>query len=116
MSGFENFAAQAAQIEREIERKGIALGIDWNDRAAIDKLARAAIECRPEHLKRKFDDPELHARYELFGLAQLMLQVMEESAREKIHTHGGQIWKVFGHALWAAWQSQQGKSSTQEPL
>lgn len=108
MSGFENFAVQAEEIEREIERKGIALGIDWHDAAAVDALARAALACKPEALHLEHRDPQQKARLELFGLAHLMLQVMEESARHKMHTHGGPVWKIFGGALWRAWQAQQG--------
>ena len=115
MSGFENFAAQAEQIEHEIARHGIAIGIDWNDQIAVDQLARDAIACRPEDLARHFDEPDQRARYALFGLAQLMLQVMEESAREKIHTHGGPVWKQFGRALWRAWQAHRGLSDTEAP-
>jgi hypothetical protein len=98
VSGFENFARQAEQIELEIERKGIALGIDWHDPAEVAALAREALDCRPAEQDSGSGDPLLHARHELFGLAHLMLQVMEESAREKIHTHGGPIWKIFGRA------------------
>jgi excinuclease ABC subunit A len=41
------------------------------------------------------------ARLELFGLAQLMLTVMRESADENIDTHGGPAWKAFARALWS---------------
>lgn len=108
MSGFENFAVQAEEIEREIARKGIALGIDWNDAAAVSELARAALDCRSDELEKDQDDPQLRIRYELFGLAHLMLQVMEESARHNVLTHGGPVWKTFGRALWQAWQARQG--------
>jgi hypothetical protein len=107
MSGFENFSAQASQIELEIERKGIALGIDWTDPLEVANLARQAIACRPDELAKNFDDPQTRARYELFGLAQLMLQVMRESAQEHVLTHGGSTWKIFGRALWSAWESKQ---------
>lgn len=110
MSGFEHFATQAVEIEREIERKGIALGIDWHDAATVDALARAALDVRPERLECDNDQPLLKARHELFGLAHLMLQVMEASARERIHTHGGPIWKIFGGALWRIWQARQGNA------
>jgi hypothetical protein len=111
VSGFENFARQAEQIELEIERKGIALGIDWNDPVMVAKLAREALDCGPDQLDAPGGDPLQHARNELFGLAHLMLQVMEESAREKIHTHGGPIWKVYGRALWDAWQARQSQTA-----
>lgn len=111
MSGFENYARQAEQLEREIERKGIALDIDWNDAAAVEDLARQALDATPQMLDCNYDDPRQHALCELFGLAQLMLQVMEESAHEKIHTHGGPTWKAFGGALWKVWQSRKGTST-----
>jgi hypothetical protein len=107
MSGFENYAAQTAQLEREIQRKGIALGIDWDDPLEVNALARAALEFRADQSVAAGDDRQLQTRHELFGLAQLMLHVMEESAREEIHSHGGPIWKIFGRALWREWQAQQ---------
>ena len=106
MSAFENFSRQANELELEIERKGIALGIDWHDPVVVDALARAALDCNPKQLPADYGDPKLRARYELFGLADLMLRVMAESAQERIHTHGGPIWKVFGGALWRAWQER----------
>jgi hypothetical protein len=107
VSGFENFSRQAEQIELEIERKGIALGIDWNDPITVAALAHDALAYRADQGEPSHDDPHRHARCELFGLAHLMLQVMEESAREQVHTHGGPIWKIFGRALWDAWQARQ---------
>ncbi|MDP2822094.1 MAG: hypothetical protein Q8O52_05365 [Sulfuritalea sp.] len=102
MSGFENYAREAGQLDREIERKGVILGIDWTDEAQVRALAREAIECRmdPEHPECTSSDPKTRARVELFGLAQLMLTVMKESARVDMHTHGGAAWKAFAHALW----------------
>jgi hypothetical protein len=78
MSGFENYPREALQIEHEIETKVVILGID----------------CDP-------DEPLDRARLELFGLAQLMLKVMKESAEQDFHTHGGRVWKTFARALWA---------------
>ena len=103
MSGFENYSREARQIEHEIERKGAVLGIDWNDAAQVTQLAREAIECRldPEHPECTSSDPKTRARIEFFGLAQLMLTVMKESADQDIHTHGGAAWKAFAKALWA---------------
>lgn len=101
MSGFENFASEAAAIELELQRKGIALGIDWEDAAQMRTLARAALDCKPAEIDCDIDAPLETARFELFGLAQLMLNVMQESAGENIHTHGGTVWKAFARALWA---------------
>jgi hypothetical protein len=111
MSVFENYGREASDLEREITRKGIALGIDWNDAAAVDELARAALDFKPGAHAYPHDNPRERARQELFGLAQLMLQVMTESAEEKMLTHGGPVWKIFGRALWRVWQTSQGTKS-----
>ena len=110
MSGFENYSREALQIEHEIERKGVVLGIDWNDAEQVRQLAREAIECRldPEHPECTSSDPQTRARIELFGLAQLMLTVMKESANADIHTHGGAAWKAFARALWAEHDLREG--------
>ena len=100
---FEHFDAEARELEDAIVRRGIALGIDWDDEGQVRLLARAALACHidPEHPECQDMDRQARARIELFGLAQLMLKVMTESAREEgIHTHGGRVWKPFGRALW----------------
>jgi hypothetical protein len=110
MSGFEDYAREARQIEHEIGIKGLILGIDWDDAGQVRRLAREAIECRmdPDHPECSSSDPETRARIELFGLAQLMLKVMKESANEDIDTHGGPAWKAFARALWAEHDLQHG--------
>ena len=109
MSGFENYSREALQIEHEIERKGVVLGIDWNDDEQVRQLAREAIECRmdPEHPECTSTDPQTRARIELFGLAQLMLTVMKESANADLLTHGGAAWKAFARALWTEHEQRQ---------
>lgn len=109
MSGFENYEREAQQLEREIETKGIILGIDWNDEAQVRALARQALDCRLGALDCEPDEPEDRARLELFGIAQLMLTVMKESAGSGIHTHGGNAWKAFARALWAEHDYRSGK-------
>ena len=101
MSGFENYSREAGQIEHEIERKGAILGIDWDDAVQVRDLAREALDCKLGREHCQTDDPRDRARIELFGLAQLMLTVMKESANENIDTHGGPAWKAFARALWA---------------
>lgn len=100
MSGFENYSREASQIEHEIERKGVVLGIDWNDAAQVRALAREALDCKLGQDNCEPGDPQDRVRIELFGLAQLMLTVMKESASNDMHTHGGAAWKAFAHALW----------------
>ncbi len=103
MGLFENYFQEADAIEKEIERKCIALGIDWEDEAQIRALAREALTHTghgnvPAGLRS--NDREATARTELFGLAALMLKTMEQSAGDGIHTHGGPVWKALGRALW----------------
>jgi hypothetical protein len=101
MSGFENYSREAEQLEQEIERKGFILGIDWDDAVQVRELARQAMDCKVGENHCDSHEPEDRARLELFGLAQLMLTVMKQSANEGVHTHGGKAWKSFAHALWA---------------
>jgi hypothetical protein len=100
MSGFENYTREAQQLEHEIETKGVILGIDWKDEAQVRALAREALDCKLGAANCEPDDPADRARIELFGLAQLMLTVMKESANQNLITHGGAAWKAFAKALW----------------
>ncbi len=101
MSGFGHFARDAEELEREIVKRGILLGIDWNDHAALRALAREALECDPACSLAALRDPDRQrrARAELFALAELMLRTMQQSAEIGVHTHGGPAWKAFGRAL-----------------
>lgn len=112
MSGFENYSREARQLEHEIETKGVILGIDWNDAAQLRELAREALDCKLGANNCEPDDPADRARIELFGLAQLMLTVMKESANANIHTHGGAAWKSFAHALWTEHDLRQNRAKT----
>lgn len=112
MSGLENYSREALQIEHEIETKGVILGINWNDAAQVRELAREAIDCKIGAIDCEPDDPADRARLELFGLAQLMLTVMKESANADIHTHGGAAWKAFAKALWTEHDFRQNGAKT----
>lgn len=98
MPGFENYSREAQDIEREIVRHGLVLGIDWDDAAQVRLIAREALGTHD--VERRDDDPGSRAKLELFGLAQLMLTVMRQSADEGMHTHGGPAWKALARALW----------------
>jgi hypothetical protein len=103
MGLFENYHQEADAIEKEIERKGIVLGIDWDDEVAVRALAREALLQSSEEAQAAMarpNDRQAMARTELFGLAALMLKTMTQSAEDGMHTHGGLIWKSFGRALW----------------
>ncbi len=104
MAGFENYEDATRQIELEIERMGVALGIDWSHEAQVRALAREALESSSELVRRAAAHPADHvlgAKVTLIGLANLMLRTMEESAGLGIESHGGKVWKIFGRALWA---------------
>ena len=109
MAAFENYAREAQEIEREIERKGLILGIDWSDDTQVRLLAQEALACRDpgDGPLGKPNDPRALAKMELFGLAQLMLTVMRESADDGLLTHGGDAWKSFARALWAEQETAQ---------
>ncbi len=101
MSGFENYFREAVDIEREIERKGVVLGVDWNNPLQVRELARDALTARLNAGDYGGQlSPEERARIDLYGLAQLMLTVMRESADENLQMHGGAVWKLLGRALW----------------
>jgi hypothetical protein len=92
----------AAEIEIQITRLGIVLGIDWADEAKVLALAKESLFHSKEVLaqfSQHHDDYKLKAKMELFGLAALMMQIMTDSADEGFHTHGGVAWKAFSKAL-----------------
>lgn len=101
MSGFEHFDRDAQELEREIAKLGVALGIDWDHHSAVRALAREALLGGALHIEElvRSDDPTERAKGELFALGVMMLRTMEDSAEEGIHTHGGPCWKAFGRAL-----------------
>jgi hypothetical protein len=101
MTGFEHYARDAEALEHEIARLGVAVGVDWNDPAAVRALAREALTGGAAHVETlvRSEHQVERAKGELFALAVLMLRTMEESAGEGIHTHGGPCWKAFGRAL-----------------
>lgn len=114
MSGFENFQNGADQLEREIVRRGIVLGIDWQDEARVRLLAREALAHAKEASRAAAGgDHREQAKAELFAFAALMLRTMQESAEEGRLTHGGPVWKIFARALWA--ESGQGDGRDDGP-
>lgn len=108
MTGFENYGQNTAEIELQLMRKGIAIGLDWSNEAAVRALAHEALNHLAEDTKHVISDPidyKLMAKVDLFGLAGIMLKTMEESAGMGIESHGGPAWKAFSKALWAEAQA-----------
>ena len=92
----------SAVIETEIERMGIALGIDWNDDYQVGQLAKEALEHAQDAVSQythDLTDYRQKAKVTLFGLAAMMMNIMAKSASKGIHTHGGVAWKAFSKAL-----------------
>lgn len=114
MSGFEDYAAEAQALEMEIQRMGIALGVDWSDQVQVRALAHEAVTKGREEVAEAARSGERLAltKAELFGLAELMLKTMEESANEGFLTQGGPIWKAFGQALLEESRSSPAQPST----
>ena len=102
---FEDRNREAHEISVEIERKLIALGIDKDDNVAMVDLAREALnpaKMDEERVKAEAGDRTALTRFELFGLAELMLKVMEKSASEEdFKVSGNEYWKSFARALYA---------------
>ncbi len=101
MSGFENYVRETAELELELKRKGVALNIDWNNSIQVRELAREALDYKPGISYAVHDHTDEATRVALFGIAQLMLKVMTESAEDHMLSHGGPAWKAFAKALWA---------------
>lgn len=102
MPEFENYATEAEQLEIEILRKGVILGIDWNDAGAVRALARHALSAHAGKLQagHAASNQSERVTLEIIGLSQLMLKVMKQSAEDGVITHGGPVWKSLGRALW----------------
>ena len=112
MAGFENYGADTGEIEREIERKGVVLGVDWADEVQVRALAREALEHIQDDVRIAASgtvERKLLAKVDLFGLAGMMLKTMEESASIGMESHGGDAWKAFAKALWAEKELRQAR-------
>lgn len=102
MSGFGHYARTACELEREIYKRGIALGLDWEDHTSMRALAREALTGEAGNTMRLLRSPQRQEKLvgELFALAVLMMNTMRQSAEIGIHTSGGKAWKAFGRALY----------------
>ncbi|MDX9716473.1 MAG: hypothetical protein RBT67_03805 [Thauera sp.] len=101
MSGFGHYTRTADELEREIVKRGIAIGVDWQDQARMRDLARQALSCSSDCMMKLLRSPVRQEKLtgELFALSELMLENMRQSAEMGLHTHGGPAWKAFGRAL-----------------
>lgn len=102
MNGFGHYDRTAQQVEREMIRRGVALGLDWTDALAMRALAHEVLSCTSACRLDMLRDPDRARRSkgELFALSELMLATMRQSAQIGVHTSGGPVWKAFGRALY----------------
>lgn len=117
MAGFENYLRSTRQIEREIARMGVALGVDWSNELQVRALAREALDGAAREVQAAVARPgdrRLMAKVALFGLAALMMHTMAESAQNLgIAGHGGPTWKAFGRALWVENEARKARAPQQ---
>lgn len=100
MAQFEDQQGDALDISREIARKLIVLGVDWDDPQAMRTIAQEALHYKAGRGSTMLERPS-RAKLELFGLIGLMLKTMEEGADKGSHIHGSDVWKAMAKALWA---------------
>lgn len=107
MSGFGHYARTADELEREIVKRGIAIGLDWDDTVRLRELAHQALSCTSSCMMKLLRSPIRQEKLtgELFALSELMLVNMRQSAEIGVHTHGGPAWKAFGRALYEAYDA-----------
>ena len=112
MADFEHYSDTANRIALEVERKLVALNIDWHDDSAMQQLAAEALEYDKS---RKFPGLEKSsagqlAHMELCGLIALMHDTIAEGAIDGQEVHGSDAWKALARALWTV-KDRGGKKS-----
>lgn len=102
MSQTEDHWDEILQIETQLMRHMLALGLDWHDEAAMMQLATECKTFGPSNAKAAYasKDQRLITKAQLFGLVSTMIQTMESAAREGRDVHGGEVWKAFAKHLY----------------
>lgn len=102
MSQIEHHSKEIEQIELELTRKMIVLNLDWHDAQAMAKLAAECKAFGPKQAQAAYASGDMaqKAKAELFSLASLMIQTMENATLEGRDVHGGEVWKAFGKHLY----------------
>lgn len=112
MADFENYEGTAANIALEIERKLIALGVDYRDTHALRGLAREAFEYEKGSRTGMPAMGSEKSKVELYGLIGLMFTTMREGAQHGRQLHGSDAWKAMAKAMWAEKELIEGSGST----
>ena len=115
MPGFGDFFRTAEEIEREIYKRGLAMGLDWNNASHMRALARRALSCKGKCMLDLLRSPVRQDKLtgEFFALSELMLANMRGSANVGVHTQGGPTWKAFARALYEEYEAGAGSDSQQ---
>lgn len=102
MSQIENHWDEVARIEAELRQKMTALGLDWNDSAAMAQLAAECKAFRPADAQAAYQshDRQRIIKAELFALVSIMIATMESAALDNRDVHAGEAWKAFGRHLY----------------
>lgn len=102
MSQIENHHDEVSNIETQLMRHMIALGLDWHNEAEMKKLAEECKAFGPSHASAAYasHDRVQKTKAELFVLASLMLKTMENAAAHNRFVHAGEVWKAFGKHLY----------------
>jgi hypothetical protein len=97
MSQIENHWDEIVQIEKELLRHLLALGINWQDEAAMKQLATECQNFGPTNAQAAYaaQDARQMTKAEIFGLVSIMMRTMESAARDERDVHGGPVWKAL---------------------
>lgn len=99
-----DYSKNTDEIEKELTRAVIALGIDIHDDNQVTMLVRNAFN--KEHLKAteylaKTGDRDALTILNLYGLIDLMFKTMADSAEHGFETHGGDTWKAIARKIYS---------------
>ena len=88
MSGFGHYARTADELEREIVKRGIAIGLDFGDAVRLRELAQQALSCTSGCVMKLLRSPIRQEKLtgELFALSELMLVNMRQAAVQNNET------------------------------
>ncbi|MDQ8020667.1 MAG: hypothetical protein REI94_02435 [Moraxellaceae bacterium] len=113
MAGFEDYGGTASRIAAEIERKLIALGVDWRDEARLRELAREALayDSSKGFPGAGSRDVQKRVKVELYGLVGVMMMTMGESADHGLEVRGNDAWRAVAKALWAEKEGSERKGA-----
>lgn len=102
MSEVENHWAEVRQIETQLMRHFLALGVDWQNEMQMQALASECKNFGPQNAQSAYaaHDARQVTRAELFGLVSIMVKTMESAAKDERDVHGGPVWKAFAKHLY----------------